>query len=212
MNIQNLYRPFFKYFRTKRMRKFWEQFRLTPQTRVLDVGGTFFNWTLLSNPPRLTMANIVPNMARDTSLCITEVIADGRFLPFKENAFDVVYSNSVIEHLFTFENQRQFAAECKRVGSRYYVQTPNRRFPIEPHYIAPFVHWLPPKIQRYFIHNFTIRGLLAGRSQRARGDLDALIEEIRLLDQQELEQIFPEAEIWQERVLGITKSLIAVKN
>lgn len=134
---------------------------------------------------------------------------DGRKLPFKDQAFDLVYSNSVIEHLGTWENQQAFAAECKRAGRSYYIQTPNRWFPIEPHYIAFFVHWLPRRIRRRILRHFTLWGWLTRPTQ---ADCDAVIAEIRLLTHKELQALFPEATIWRERVFGLTKSLIAVNH
>ena len=60
-----------------------------------------------------------------------------------DGAFDVVFSNSVIEHVETYENQRRMAAEIRRVGRRYFVQTPNRHFPLEPHFLVPGFQLLP---------------------------------------------------------------------
>ena len=62
---------------------------------------------------------------------------------FKHNQFDIAYSTSVIEHLRDSENQRTFAAEVACVAKLYYVQTPNRWFPIEPHLVAPIIHFFP---------------------------------------------------------------------
>jgi hypothetical protein len=204
MNIHNLYKVFFRYFRTRRMRQFAEAFSVGSKTRVLDVGGTTFNWSLLGTRPRLVILNIsVPPPGAPPA---DYLVADGRALPFRNGEFDIVYNNSVIEHLGNFDNQRQFAAECRRVGRSYYVQTPNRRFFFEPHYIAPFIHWLPKHVRRRLVRRFTLRGLLARPSQAT---IDGLIEEIRLLDEPELSRLFPEATIWRERFLGMTKSLMA---
>lgn len=207
MNIHDLYRSFFRYFRPKRMRQFWHRFGLTVETRVLDVGGTSFNWSLTPSRPRLVILNLSTPREEDQK-DITWLVADGRHLPFKDNAFDVVYSNSLIEHLGNLYNQRLFAAECRRVGLRYYVQTPNKWFPIEPHLITPFIHWLPRRVQRRLLRNFTVRGLITRPTEQ---ECEDLLKEIRLLDEWELRQLFPDAEIWHERVLGLTKSLIAVK-
>ena len=62
---------------------------------------------------------------------------------YKDKEFDIVYSNSVIEHLFTKENQKKMADEVRRVGKNYYVQTPNYYFPIEPHWLFPLYHFFP---------------------------------------------------------------------
>lgn len=129
MNIHDLYRPFLTYFRTQRMHRFWRHFDLTSQARVLDVGGSWFNWSLLPEAPLLTICNLSPPKGKE----FVGLVADGRHLPFRPGAFDVVYSNSVIEHVGGKEGQEAFAEECRRVGQRYYIQTPNKRFLIEPH-------------------------------------------------------------------------------
>jgi SAM-dependent methyltransferase len=189
------------------MRRFQKQFCLTSDTRVLDVGGSIFNWNLVPQPPRLTMLNIhFPELSN--RMPCGWIIADARHLPFKDRAFDIVYSNSVIEHLSTFESQNQMAAECVRVGQQIYIQTPNRRFFVEPHLLTPFIHWLPLTWQRKLLRNFTIWGLIVRPSQAR---CEAFLEEVRLLDEKEMRRLFPKTEIWHERVFWLTKSLIAVK-
>jgi hypothetical protein len=207
MNFQNIYRPFFKHFRPTRMRQLWQDFKLTPQTRVLDVGGTWYNWSLLSKQPCLTILNLKVPQVRNRQA--TWLVADARCLPFRDRSFEIVYSNSVIEHLENMYNQCLFAAECCRVGQRYYVQTPNKYFPIEPHLITPLIHWLPRGLQRRMLRNMTIWGLINRPSQQR---CDEFMREIRLLNETEMQGLFPDAQIWRERILGITKSIIAVKN
>lgn len=211
--IHRLYRPVSRHFRSRRMMYFFRQFRMAPRVRILDVGGSALNWRLLSFTPALTVLNRRPASREDSAWLrqrnIAWVIADATALPFKDDAFEVVYSNSVIEHLGDFSNQEQFAAECRRVGSRYYVQTPNRGFPIEPHLLTPFIHWLPRNSQRRLLRNFTIWGLLTRPTAE---ECDQFLGEVRLLDQAGLRRLFPDGLIWRDRVLGLTKSLIAVRN
>jgi len=207
MNIHRLYRPFLRYFRTKRMQQFQQLFGLAETTRVLDVGGTLFNWLLIPSVPSLIIVNLYS--PKETILPgVIWIIADGRNLPFKDKAFDIVYSNSVIEHLGNFVSQQAFAREIARVGVRYYVQTPNKWFPVEPHLLTPFIHYLPKSVQKRFLRNFTIWGLVTRPTVE---QCDSFLQEVRLLDKQELKQLFPDAEILEERFLGLTKSLIAVK-
>jgi hypothetical protein len=204
MNMHQLYTFFLRYFRTRRMRQFAEAFKLRPETRVLDVGGTPYNWSLLPFQPRLTILNITAPPDRSGA---DYLVADGRQLPFRDGEFDIVYNNSVIEHLGDYASQRRFAAECRRVGRSYYVQTPNRNFFFEPHYIAPFIHWLPKAIRRRLVRYATLRGWMTRPSQ---AQVDALVAEIRLLNERELRELFPDATIWRERFAGLTKSLMAV--
>ena len=109
------------------MQRFVRDFAITPETRVLDIGGTAYNWTLLAERPRLTLLNM-PRASEVNEQGVDWVAADGCALPFGDASFDVVFSNSVIEHLGSPERQRQFASEVARVGKKYYVQTPNRWF------------------------------------------------------------------------------------
>ena len=206
MNINVFYDIFSRLFRTRRMHKFQKLFGLVPENRVLDVGGTLFNWSLLSEHPRLTILNF--SLPREKERTISWIVADGRYLPFKDNVFDIVFSNSVIEHLGTFDNQHLFSAECRRVGRGYYVQTPNKWFPIESHLITPFIHWLRPSLQKKLLRNFTLRGLITRPTKQK---CDEMVEEIRLLNKQDMRMLFSEAKILRECFLGLTKSLIAIK-
>jgi len=204
MNIHSIFRPFQRYFRTKRMRQFQQIFGFTAETRILDIGGYEFNWMLLNFSPRVTLLNLSVPRERN----FTWVVADGRQLPFKDGTFELAYSNSVIEHLKNDEDQNLFAAECRRVGLRYYVQTPNKWFFVEPHLITPFIHWLPRRIQRLLLRNFTVWGLVT----RPTGQYcESFINEVRLLDGSDLQRLFPDAEILHERFLGLSKSIMAVK-
>ena len=69
---------------------------------------------------------------------------------FKDNQFDIVFSNSLIEHLYTYENMKLMANETMRVGKKFFVQTPNKYFPIEPHYFFPFFQFMPYKMKKAF--------------------------------------------------------------
>lgn len=188
------------------MQLFYRRFNVTPQTEVLDLGGREFNWTLMPFHPRVTIVNHLLEGERGGE--IHWILGDVRKLPFADQAFEIVYSNSVIEHLETIEDQRQFAAECRRVGRSYYVQTPNRRFPIEPHVLTPFIHWLPRKLQARLLRNFTVWGWITRPDAAARA---RFLNTTRMLTRAELQALFPEAEIWPERFLGLTKSFVAAK-
>ena len=202
MNIHSIYAPISRYFRAQRMLQFSNDFVIKQEHRILDVGGTPFNWMLLDSQPLTFFVNLT-----GTTNAKNWVIADGCVLPFGDQSFDIVFSNSVIEHLGSFKNQRDFAAECQRVGASYYVQTPNKWFFIEPHLIAPFIHWLPRRWQLFFMRNFTIRGLLLRPNRQ---ECERFLAEVRLLDEKEMRELFPDAAIWREKFLGFTKSLIAV--
>jgi len=192
------------------MREFVVRFGITNQTRILDVGGTPANWLLAGIQPRVTILNTPRGQEREEGFVF--VSADGRSLPFRDQSFEIVMSNSVIEHVGTREEQRRFADEVRRVGKRYWVETPNQRFPVEQHLLTPFVHWLPRRWQRAWVTRWTIWDWIERPSPDRRGYyIQHYLDEVRLLSARELEALFPDAEILRERVLGWTKALIAVK-
>jgi len=196
----------FKAFRKRRMRFFYDHFQIRPETTVLDIGGREFNWSLMPFVPRVTILNLTEQGERSGKF--EWVIGDARQLPFPDKAFDVVYSNSVIEHVGDPGDQRRFAEECRRVGRAYFVQTPNRNFPIEPHVITPFIHWLPRRWQERLLRNFTVWGWVT-RPDPAK--VQWLLNTTRMLTKGEFQPLFPDAEIQSERFVGLTKSLIAIK-
>lgn len=119
-----------------------------------------------------------------------------------------MFSNSVIEHLGHYEDQKRFAAEIRRVGKSYWVQTLNRWFPVEPHLISPLIHYLPKRIQKRLIRWFTIWGLVTRPTNE---QVSGFLSEVRLLTEREIRDLFPDAKIVVNRFLGFKKSLIAVK-
>jgi SAM-dependent methyltransferase len=191
------------------MERFIADFGITPQTRVLDIGGTLYNWTLTPVRPKLTLLNM-PRASEGALEGVDRVAADGCVLPFADSAFDVVFSNSVIEHLTTSERQQQFASEVIRVGKRCYVQTPNRWFPVETHLLTPFVHYLPKRWQAPLVRRGTVWGLVTGiKGDRRRFYIEHYLADVRLLSRGEMQALFPQATIVRERFLGFAKSLIA---
>lgn len=205
MNIYDIYRPFFRHFRRKRMNEFSFKFGLTAESRILDVGGSLFNWLLIPIQPKITILNI--SLEKQNSHNVRLILGDGCHLPFTDKSFDVVYSNSVIEHLGNYEMQGLFANEIRRVGRFYYVQTPNKWFPVEPHLITPFIHWLPLWLERKLLRNFTMWGWLTRPTYT---QCKNFINEIHLLEEKEIRHLFPECEILHERLFGLNKSLIAI--
>lgn len=137
------------------------------------------------------------------------VIADGRRLPFRDHSFDVVFCNSVIEHIVDREDRAALAAEIQRVGQSYFVQTPNYAFPIEPHFLAPGFQYFPRWIQHVLARNFTPMGWI---TRPSRAEARSLVDTILLLTANELARLFPGAQIYREKALGLTKSLVAYHN
>jgi hypothetical protein len=188
------------------MRRFYRRFGIDAETTVLDIGGREFNWTLMPFVPRVTILNL--SIQGERSGQFEWIVGDARELPFPDHSFDVVYSNSVIEHLGTFDDQRRFAAECRRVGRSYFVQTPNQNFPIEPHLLTPFIHWLPVAWRSRLLRNFTLWGWITRPDEDARA---RYLRTTRMLTRAEFQSLFPEAEIEHEHLLGMAKCFVAVK-
>jgi SAM-dependent methyltransferase len=113
---------------------------------------------------------------------IRSVNADGCALPFESRSFEWVFSNAVIEHVGDFASQRRFAEEIRRVAATgYFVTTPNRHFPIEPHTFLPFYQYLQPRQQRFFVR------LSPGYMREQ--------HQINLLSGHDLHVLFPEARV-----------------
>ncbi len=149
MSIHRIYGWLSPHFRKRRLLRFKERLRPDSNDRLLDVGGYPWCWPAGTISAAITLLNrsFEPGLA-DRYPSFTYEVGDGCALPYTTGSFDVVFSNSVIEHLGTWENQVRFAAEARRVGRRLWVQTPARSFFIEPHLLAPFIHWLPVRWQR----------------------------------------------------------------
>jgi hypothetical protein len=179
------------------------------QTTVLDVGGYHGFWRDLPLQPLITLVNIDdPPPSEELPPNFTFVSGDDRSLPFQAQSFDIVFSNSVIEHVGTYEDQRRFAQEVRRVGRSSWVQTPNRSFVIEPHFIGPHVPGLPREWQRWLFRFCSVRGWLRHRDH---ADFDELFDQVRLLSHREMQTFFPDCDILREKLLGLTKSFVAVR-
>jgi hypothetical protein len=207
MDVVHPYGRLQRRFRARRMEQFARAFGLTEQTRILDVGGDLWNWQFLDVKPELTVLNLLPPPP-DLPDGVTWIVGDACHLPFRDAAFDVAFSNSVVEHLGTTQNQERFADEIRRVARAYYVQTPNRWFPIEPHLSAPFIHYLPRSWQRV-LYPITPWALI---NKPDRAAMDQQYRELRLLTVAQLRRLFPAAEIVTERAAGLAKSFVAQGN
>jgi SAM-dependent methyltransferase len=121
------------------------------------------------------------------------VVADAtETLPFEDNEFDLVYCNSVIEHIEP-PKRAAFATEIRRVARGWFVQTPAFSFPIEPHALLPGAHWLPVRIRPYYW----------------RLGATAEWEDIPLLRRREMERLFGPA--LPERAGPLVKSWVSIQ-
>ena len=176
--------------------------------RVLDIGGRSQFWIgqdlLVERKLEITLLNLSEEPVNVPGL--SSVAGDATNLSqFADESFDLVFSNSVIEHLYTWENQQKMASEAVRVGMKYFIQTPNKHFFAEAHYALPFVQYLP-KSWTFFL--LTKTKLSRGNKWNP-SDAQQYLDEIRLLDRREFKRLFPNAEIYDEKFLGMTKSFTA---
>ena len=182
--------------------------QLPKPIRIIDIGGTLSYWQQRGWVGKAGVEITVVNFGSPASICENVIIREGNALDLSEytdGAFDVAHSNSVIEHLLSFENQAKMAAEVKRIAKAYWVQTPNYWFPIEPHFHVPGWQWLPRSIRVALLMRFRCgwRGPVNDRKLA-----EASVDEVRLMDDTELVQLFPEATLWKEKFFGLTKSLV----
>jgi len=187
---------------------FFSHFSGLEKIEILDVGGTSYFWqdsNLLSHPGlRITLLNLYP--VETSHPAIHAVQGDATDMrEFEKGSFDLVFSNSVIEHLYTLEQQQKMASEIFRVGKSYFIQTPNVYFPIEAHYALPFAQYYPKALLHFILTKTKLSRLKKWSSDEA----SQYIEEIRLLNTQEMKALFPGGSLLMEKVLGLTKSITA---
>jgi SAM-dependent methyltransferase len=146
--------------RKRKLRLFLDELHPTSETTVLDVGAdelafgegdgcatlNFFE-ELYPWPERITALGVQDGTAfRARYPRIEYVQGDACALPFDDGAFDIVFSNAVIEHVGGRERQRKLVWEALRVGRSVFLTTPNRLFPVEVHTRLPLLHWLPARL------------------------------------------------------------------
>lgn len=181
--------------------------------RILDIGGTIGFWRMNAAyiPSHLVreieVVNLPPIKEQDVRIDGLRIISyegnalDARSL--RSDHYDVVHSNSVIEHVGNLSAQKAFGDNVRALGDYHFIQTPCRTFPIEPHFYFPFYALFPLSV-RGFLH----RHLNLGFVGREKDWLLSRIrcEETRLLTRNELAHIFPESECLAERMFLMVKS------
>lgn len=176
--------------------------------RILDVGGTEAFWRAMGLEAGDGVSVMILNLTEQPEPAphVSSVVGDARDLSrFADAEFDLVFSNSVIEHVGSLEDQRRMAHEVRRVGRRFFVQTPNRYFPIEPHFVFPLFQFLPLAWRAFLVRHLRL-GFVPRISDPT--EARARVASIRLLTRAELAELFPGAAIRRERVLGLTKSFV----
>ena len=178
---------------------------------ILDVGGTQRFWKVMgfsgNEHIHVTLLNVTAANVKNESF--SGVAGDARsMLEFEDNQFDVVFSNSVIEHVGDYANQRLMAEEIQRVGIRYFVQTPNYWFPLEPHFHFFGFQWLPQNIRIALLQKFDLGWLKRTPDRKV---AEEIIHSIQLLNKNKFLEIFPESSLYEEKFMGLTKSFVVYK-
>ncbi|MEA2224950.1 MAG: hypothetical protein QOE67_232 [Solirubrobacteraceae bacterium] len=175
--------------RSRRHARFFALARLAPGARVLDVGCGRIGLRALEADLDITGVDLQEHPDYPGRFVRADA-SDG--LPFADDEFDLVYCSSVIEHVAPARREA-FARELRRVGRGWFVQTPAFSFPLEPHALLPFAHWLPVGLRRRYW----------------RLGAAGAWEEISLLRRAEVQRLFGPA--LAERVGPLVKSWVCVR-
>ena len=197
--------------RSRRWEELVRTFPAFEDMAVLDLGGTEEFWQLAPvRPARVTLLNpAAPPTGSDWIETVSGDACDPPSSVARER-FDLVYSNSTIEHVGGHARRQRFADVVRASAPRAWVQTPNRYFPVEAHFVLPFGQQLPVRLRTYAARHWPLRpsGFPADDREAALAE----ILDIELLSRTELRWYFPDATIVRERVAGLTKSLVAIRS
>lgn len=197
-------------FREKRFAFFKELLQTVEADKpieILDIGGTQLYWERMnfteSDRYNITLLNL--SVAPVKYKNFYSIKGDACDLSeFRDKHFDIVFSNSVIEHLFTKENQMKMANEVRRVGRFYYIQTPNYYFPLEPHWLFPLFQFLPFGVRVFLTKNFNLGNYKKSKTREA---AIKRVDEVKLLTEKEMKKLFPDGKVYKEYLLGLVKSI-----
>lgn len=180
---------------------------------ILDVGGTHEYWQAFGDAmdwPRvsITLLNLSRTAEPDTA-SISQVVGNACDMSgYGDNAFDIVHSNSVIEHVGLWGQMEAMAREVRRVAPAYFVQTPSYWFPVEAHSRFPFLQFMPEPLKVSLIMR---RRLGYWPKAEDVGEATRIAHSAILLHKRQMHHLFPDAEIVSEKVFLLTKSYMAIK-
>ena len=191
----------------------WEWLRTTfpdvESMSVIDLGGTVQAW--LRAPVRPVLVHVVnlEKPPKDIPEWIRTDQADVCELPghIAGGKYDLAFSNAVIEHVGGHTQRQRFADVSYKLAPAHWIQTPYRYFPIEPHWLFPGFQFLPLAARAEISQRWPLAHTPS--ASHAAGVLDAL--GVELLSRTEMACYFPDSELRYEKVMGMIKSLIAVK-
>lgn len=180
--------------------------------RIADIGGTEYYWNIFGafvaeNPISIDLINL--DIAPVASSQFKSIAADATdLIDVPDFSYDIVHSNSVIEHVGNWDRMSRMALNVRRLAPTYFVQTPNFWFPYEPHFRFPVFHWLPEQVRADFLMRFNLG--FGGR----RANYDAAMRGVQsaaLLSERQLQSLFPDSTVMREKAFGLTKSFMCVR-
>lgn len=196
-------------FRNKRFLFFLKKINLLEKPiTILDVGGKISFWENRGMAGNSDFIITILNIEKEKSIYsnIKSVVGNALDLTkFKNQSFDIAHSNSVIEHLYNLKNQKKMASEITRVGKKHIIQSPNKHFFIEPHYLLPFFNLLPKSFKLFILTKTKLSRLKKWDQKFA----EQYVNEIRLLNIKEMTILFPKSKIYYEKIFCFNKSFTA---
>jgi Methyltransferase domain len=193
--------------RARRWQEFERRFPDIAEMRVIDLGGDARYWAAAPvRPAQLVLLNLYEQEPPFDGAEV--VVGDACELSeeLRNERFDLVYSNSAIEHVGGHSRRAAFADSVRALADRHWIQTPYRYFPIEPHWLFPGFQFLPVGAQATVTQTWRY----GQRYTRERASAVAEALSVRLLSKTELRHYFPASDVWTERIGGVVKSLVAV--
>jgi hypothetical protein len=196
--------------RARRWEWFQAEFPDIGSMSVIDLGGTAEAWLRAPvRPASVHVVNLEPEPAEPVASWIRADQADACNLPDRigRGSYDLVFSNSVIEHVGGHVQRMRFAESVHKLASVHWVQTPYRYFPVEPHWLFPGLQFMPLALRARLSYHWPLVHTKAGSFSEA---LQASME-VELVSRTEMRFYFPKSDIRAERGLGLVKSLVAIK-
>ncbi len=179
--------------------------------KILDLGGTYDYWKQMGYEKKTNIEILLLNLEIQKTCAdnIHSIVGDACDLSqYNDQYFDIIFSNSVIEHVGDFQRQKEMANAIMRKGKGFFIQTPNYWFPLEPHFLFPGFHYMPLWLKIILIQNFSLGWM--GRHE-TKTKASEVAESVHLLSKVQLRKLFPESIFVNEYCLGFVKSIMVIK-
>ena len=206
MRKSSKYNSIVKSLRLERMKQFLSLVKPPSNARIIDLGGTLEVWQWFDHDFDVTVVNLpdaykFKNSKSFGKYTVVEGDATNLIDTFSDRSFDIVFSNSVIEHVGDESKQADFASEVIRLGEGYWVQTPSNYCPLEPH-TSVIGYWLLPEFVRQSLHR---------KWEKKLPEWTEMVRGTRVLSRNRMRELFPESQFYIERKFLFEKSYTAYK-